>query len=230
MPLHPSPVPRSLAHRPWTPRERVLAALLDLRGRVPFAASLVTVGGDSTAREVPVHVHGMTAAHVKHGLEDFIPRSRDFRLVVDHPDEILDWTRVPEFRESDTAREHLLAAGYTQGVSLVLRTHGRAVGTFHFNVTHTEEFDDAELQAIDAARTALSAAVGGMLRASDVALTRRELIVLSLVATGATNPEIADRLGIARRTVATHIEHLLRKLQASNRTQAVRVGVELDLI
>src|SRR3546814_9868130 len=93
----------------------------------------------------------MTAAHVRHGLDDFIPRSRDFRLVVAQPDEILDWTRVPEFRESGTAREHLLTAGYTQGVSLLLRAHDRNVGTFHFNVTYTDTFDDAEFKDIDAA-------------------------------------------------------------------------------
>lgn len=230
MPLHPSPVPRSLAHQPWTPRERVLAALLEFRGSVSFAASLVTVGGDFAAREVPLHVHGMTAAHVKHGLEDFIPRSRDFQLVVDQPDEVLDWTRVPEFRESETAREHLLAAGYTQGVSLVLRAHGRMVGTFHFNVTHTDAFDDTEFQAIDAVRDALSAAVGGALDAAAASLSERELTVLTLVATGATNAQIAEQLQISRRTVATHVEHLLQKLRASNRLQAVAAARERHLI
>src|SRR3546814_19999131 len=71
----------------------------------------------------------MTAAHVWHGLDDFIPRSRDFRLVVAPPDEILDWTQVPEFRESGTAREHPPTAGYTQGVSLRLRAPNGPAGT-----------------------------------------------------------------------------------------------------
>ncbi|MFF5294224.1 ATP-binding protein [Paractinoplanes globisporus] len=50
-------------------------------------------------------------------------------------------------------------------------------------------------------------------------LTRREREVAALVAAGLTNPQIADRLVIGRRTANTHVEHILTKLDFSSRAQ-----------
>ncbi|KZB88644.1 LuxR C-terminal-related transcriptional regulator [Amycolatopsis regifaucium] len=50
-------------------------------------------------------------------------------------------------------------------------------------------------------------------------LTKRETEIAHVIAEGLTNQEIADRLGIARRTVDTHIDHILTKLGYSNRVQ-----------
>jgi NarL family two-component system response regulator LiaR len=52
------------------------------------------------------------------------------------------------------------------------------------------------------------------------ALTEREMQVLSLVAQGLTNQEIAESLGIGERTVRTHVGNILAKLHLANRTQA----------
>jgi len=51
-------------------------------------------------------------------------------------------------------------------------------------------------------------------------LSRRELEVLALVAEGATNAQIAERLVIANTTVESHVKSILRKLEVSNRTEA----------
>jgi DNA-binding CsgD family transcriptional regulator len=50
-------------------------------------------------------------------------------------------------------------------------------------------------------------------------LSAREREVAGLVTGGATNREIAARLQIAPRTVSAHVEHILRKLGASRRTE-----------
>ena len=50
-------------------------------------------------------------------------------------------------------------------------------------------------------------------------LTARESAVAALVARGHTNQEIATRLSIAPRTVAAHVEHILRKLRMRSRVQ-----------
>ncbi len=55
----------------------------------------------------------------------------------------------------------------------------------------------------------------------DDPLTKRELEVLEMMAEGATNPEIADRLVITVSTVKTHVRNILRKLHVRNRTEAV---------
>jgi DNA-binding CsgD family transcriptional regulator len=50
-------------------------------------------------------------------------------------------------------------------------------------------------------------------------LTESERRVAALVAEGRTNPEIAEQLFISRRTVETHVSHILRKLELTSRVQ-----------
>ncbi|MGA0121554.1 MAG: response regulator transcription factor [Gaiellales bacterium] len=61
-------------------------------------------------------------------------------------------------------------------------------------------------------------------------LTERETIVLRHISEGACNREVAARLGIAPRTVATHVEHVLRKLGVDSRTGAAARAIEHGLI
>ena len=62
------------------------------------------------------------------------------------------------------------------------------------------------------------------------ALTRRELSVLELIATGATNAEIAERLGVGEATVKTHVNRAMTKIGVSSRAQAVVVAYETGLV
>jgi DNA-binding NarL/FixJ family response regulator len=55
----------------------------------------------------------------------------------------------------------------------------------------------------------------------DSPLTAREREVIELVSSGATNQEIAAALVISESTVKSHVKHILRKLGAANRTEAV---------
>ena len=61
-------------------------------------------------------------------------------------------------------------------------------------------------------------------------LTARELEVLEHVALGQTNREIAEEFVISVGTVKNHVEHVIAKLEASDRTQAVVRALELRLI
>ncbi len=62
------------------------------------------------------------------------------------------------------------------------------------------------------------------------ALTPRELEVLRLMATSATNKEIAEKMSISEETVRTHSKNILSKLGQPNRTQAVLFALRLKLI
>lgn len=52
-------------------------------------------------------------------------------------------------------------------------------------------------------------------------LTAREQDVFALLVSGATNPEIADRLTVSETTVKSHVKHILRKLRVGNRAEAI---------
>lgn len=63
-----------------------------------------------------------------------------------------------------------------------------------------------------------------------MALTPRETEVLGLVANGLGNKEIADRLGTATGTIKIHIQNILEKLSAADRTQAVTIAIQRGIL
>jgi DNA-binding NarL/FixJ family response regulator len=65
---------------------------------------------------------------------------------------------------------------------------------------------------------------------TDEALTDREVEVLTQVAGGNRNREIAEKLRITEETVKVHMKHIMEKLGASDRTQAVAVGLRRGII
>jgi DNA-binding NarL/FixJ family response regulator len=62
------------------------------------------------------------------------------------------------------------------------------------------------------------------------ALTAREVEVLTQVAGGNRNKEIGERLFISEETVKVHVKHIMEKLGASDRTQAVSIAVRRGII
>jgi DNA-binding NarL/FixJ family response regulator len=65
---------------------------------------------------------------------------------------------------------------------------------------------------------------------ADVPLTKRESEVLKQLAFGLTNKEIAQSLGISYETVKEHVQHILRKIGVSDRTQAAVWAVRKNLV
>lgn len=64
----------------------------------------------------------------------------------------------------------------------------------------------------------------------EVPLTKRESEVLRQMALGLTNKEIAQALGISYETVKEHVQHILRKVGVSDRTQAAVWAVRKGLV
>jgi DNA-binding NarL/FixJ family response regulator len=64
----------------------------------------------------------------------------------------------------------------------------------------------------------------------EVPLTKRENEVLKQLAFGLTNKEIAQALGISYETVKEHVQHILRKIGVSDRTQAAVWAVRKELV
>jgi DNA-binding NarL/FixJ family response regulator len=65
---------------------------------------------------------------------------------------------------------------------------------------------------------------------SDESLTGREIDVLARVAHGNRNRDIAEQLFISEETVKAHMKHIMEKLSANDRTQAVAIALRRGII
>jgi DNA-binding NarL/FixJ family response regulator len=61
-------------------------------------------------------------------------------------------------------------------------------------------------------------------------LTSRELEVLESLAKGMSNRQVGEHLGIAEKTVRIHVSHVLEKLGAADRTQAVIIAFQRGIV
>jgi two-component system NarL family response regulator len=88
------------------------------------------------------------------------------------------------------------------------------------------------VRAVHAGHTWVSPKVAAKLVAHvrNVRLTRRELAVLRLLATGRSNREIGEALGISDGTVKIHVTHLFAKLDVSNRAEAITTALRRGLV
>jgi DNA-binding NarL/FixJ family response regulator len=102
--------------------------------------------------------------------------------------------------------------------------------------------DDGAALELDSARAALEqlgavpdlvhvdSLIRGMSADHPHGLTRRELQVLRLVATGKTNKAIADDLCLSKRTIDRHVSNIFDKLNVSSRTAATAFAYQHRLI
>ena len=61
-------------------------------------------------------------------------------------------------------------------------------------------------------------------------LTSKEKKVLQMVAKGESNKQIADKMFVKEVTVKTHLNSIFKKLKVANRTQAVLLAMQADLV
>ncbi|HUF83597.1 MAG TPA: helix-turn-helix transcriptional regulator, partial [Acidimicrobiia bacterium] len=121
----------------------------------------------------------------------------------------------------EDAAEHLIASGRADEAVALLdeaaRQHDAMGATDHLNRI------DSRLRDVGVRRRRATAAGPSHGWAS---LSPKELEVVDLVAGGLSNPQVAERLYISRRTVETHLSHVFRKLAIANRTQLAAAAVE----
>jgi DNA-binding CsgD family transcriptional regulator len=140
------------------------------------------------------------------------------RRVMDDFDRDLLWLFAQEF---GTAYEHATLLERLAALRHEIRRANQSI------LTVMDEFVDAELEVarIDRENGALTQSAASVFVAADSRidqlLTRRELDVAGLMASGETNAGIAAKLVVSEATVKSHVKHILRKLRASNRAEAV---------
>jgi DNA-binding NarL/FixJ family response regulator len=88
------------------------------------------------------------------------------------------------------------------------------------------------IRSVHAGKRRLPAAVAQKLAeyVADEPISPRELEVLSLMAAGRRNKEIAGQLSIAEDTVKMHVRNILSKLQVNDRTEAVTIALRRGII
>jgi DNA-binding NarL/FixJ family response regulator len=88
------------------------------------------------------------------------------------------------------------------------------------------------VRQVHAGRKRIPAEVAAQLaeHVGDEALTGREVEVLAQVAAGNRNREIGERLFISEETVKVHLKHIMEKLGAADRTQAVAIAIRRGII
>ncbi len=130
---------------------------------------------------------------------------------------------LTSFDEDDDVFE-VLSAG-ASGYMLKDTRPDRVVNAIRSIADGQSVFDSAVAPRIISGRTASSAP-----RSDGEVLSEREMEVLRLMAKGMSNKEIAHALWIGETTVKTHVSHILRKLDQSDRTQAVLAAVRTGIL
>ncbi|AZD22501.1 Two-component transcriptional response regulator, LuxR family [Pseudomonas chlororaphis subsp. aurantiaca] len=130
----------------------------------------------------------------------------------------------------DDSPDHLEAAIAAGAVGYLLKDASRSevLGALQ-RVAQGEEALNSTVSARLLRRMAERNA-GGNGGAQVVALTARERQVLGLVAGGFSNREIGEKLGITTGTAKAHVERVIGKLGAADRTQAAVRGIALGLV
>ena len=201
-----------------------------LHRQVPFSAALLTTHDPVRDRQVVVASRGYCGDVVTYVLDEFLPRDPSFRLVASRPNDILHWDTLPDFRRSPVAAGYLIPSGFRQGSSMVLDDdRGRPFGSLHVSLDEALVTPRMLGALAMARRTAIPLAAADRSRRGTT-LSPRELEVLRHLCDGSSNAEIAIALWVSRRTVATHVEHILRKLRTTNRVQAAVRAVALGLV
>jgi two-component system NarL family response regulator len=190
---------------------------------------------------------------VREGLAAMIERRTDMTVVAEanhgqeavalfhqhQPDVVLMDLRMPEMdgveailtirEQTPEARVIVLTTYDTdEDIYRALRAGAKA---YLLKDTPREELLDT-IRAVSAGHTRVPPDVAAKLaeRISSEALTAREVDVLRLIVAGNSNREIATLLYISEGTVKTHVNHILMKLDVSDRTQAVTTALKRGLV
>jgi two-component system, NarL family, response regulator LiaR len=145
---------------------------------------------------------------------------------------------LPRLREAAPAARVIVLTSFGADERLFTALRGGAAGYLLKDVEpaelvraiRTAHAGQSPLSPAIAARLVDELAHGGARGAQAGELTPRELEVLRLIARGRSNKRIALELGVAEKTVKTHVSHVLAKLGLSDRTQAALYAVREGLV
>lgn len=210
------------AQRRFTPEGRIDSVLEFVQERLPVSAIfLVVAHPDDRQQAVLVHRTYDTRRTADGAVDRVLPNVRALGAAHEAAAAVREWSPLPRRRGPFHAGHFVVPAEFAAATALVLTDpRGHDVGSLHF-VVDDPSFSCESLGDLPQTVTALlSEAAVNLRRRVQAGLTPREIEVMRHVAAGSTNTDIAEALAIAPRTVATHVEAVLRKIDSPNRAQA----------
>lgn len=164
-----------------------------------------------------------------HASSRYVRRTPGVQQILAEPGTIHTWEDIPQFRESYDAQAVYMPHGYRNGMSVLLASaNGDHVGMLHVSTT-SDRVSAETLNMVDGAQRLLALWTAAIVRFDRARLSARETEILALMRDGLSNGQIAEHLVLAPRTVTTHVEHVLQKLQAANRTEAAVLAERFGL-
>jgi two-component system NarL family response regulator len=143
----------------------------------------------------------------------------------------LDGVGLTALLVKETPPARVLVLTYYEGEENVFQAQRAGALGYLGKESHASELIPA-IRAVAAGRRYLPAEIAAQLvdRAMRPGLSPREKRVLELIQRGLSNRAVAEELGVAEPTVATHVAQILKKLGVRNRTEAVAAAIERGIL
>jgi DNA-binding NarL/FixJ family response regulator len=171
-----------------------------------------------------------TAATGREAIERFVELRPDVSLVDLRLPDMSGYDVIRAIRAKSPNARVVVLSSHEGDVDIQRALEAGAQGYVVKGIVRDELLDI--IRGVHAGKRRLPAAVAQKLaeHIADEAISPRELEVLSLMAAGKRNKEIAGDLSIAEDTVKMHVRNILSKLQVSDRTEAVTIALRRGII
>jgi len=164
------------------------------------------------------------------GLEQFFRLRPDVALVDLQLPDMSGFDVIKKIRDKSPNARIIVLSSYEGDVDIQRALEAGAQGYVVKGLVREELLES--IRTVHAGKRRLPASVAQNLAAhvADEPISSRELEVLSLMAAGKRNKEIASDLSIAEDTVKMHVRNILSKLQVNDRTEAVTIALRRGII
>ncbi|HWW84506.1 MAG TPA: response regulator transcription factor [Vicinamibacterales bacterium] len=171
-----------------------------------------------------------TAATGREAIEQFVALGPDVSLVDLRLPDMSGFDVIKAIKNKSPNARIVVLSSHEGDVDIQRALEAGAQGYVAKGIVRDELLDI--IRGVHAGKRRLPAAVAQTLaeHMADEAISPRELEVLSLMAAGKRNKEIAGDLAIAEDTVKMHVRNILSKLQVSDRTEAVTIALRRGII
>jgi len=171
-----------------------------------------------------------TAATGREAIEQFDKMRPDVSLVDLRLPDMTGFDVITAIREKFPNARIIVLSSHEGDVDIQRALEAGAQGYVAKGIVRDELLDI--IRGVHGGKRRLPAAVAQTLaeHMADDPISPRELEVLSLMAAGKRNKEIAGDLSIAEDTVKMHVRNILSKLQVSDRTEAVTIALRRGII